>query len=1375
MSMKFLSRHRRLTRWAFAACLCSLAAVADAQTTKTWSGSSTQNNRWGQADNWTPSGVPVAGDNLVFGDPTLRPTANHNLNISNFNSVTFTSAGFTVGPQTAAARLVLGAGGITVNASVTGTNTYRLLTFLDGPRTVANHSSGSLLLIQPDLLYASPQTAIENQGHLLTLEGAGPITFATNAAIRGGGGLDKKGSGTLTLLAQNTYTGPTTVTAGRLAMSTVHSGGGAITVNPSAVFAVLADAANPPLRCSSLTLGTEPGSSVTNEFIFGSPGNPNGPAIVATNLITRGTVYVSVSGADFSFGQFPLIQYEGSIGGDGFTFVLNSLPAGMFGYVTNSASSIELVLTPDPQARVTIENIAFHKSTHSLVYDENTSVDNGGAMFVTLRNHSAVGQTIASLLINGVSVTNISSFRWWRVWPETIAPGGWATITVKANGGPLTEGANVTCHLETATGLSATESATLTTPKLRLGSIVPSQDRRSIYLYLRNLDTAPYTVESVHLNEDVTGQSTVIGGETVPAKAIGIVRVDYAQPQNELTGYAVRVVALRGGQRVSVAAPVRLVDGWFPIGTWDSSMYDSDGRMQFARSAQLDAAVGVGTGSGINTAVNRYFIRAVNGAGGGDSNPNPPAVGRQVGNPNFQAWLVADEPDLSTDTSTIINARELEFRRLDATHPTYVNLASNRKFNQYGHIPDIIGMDHYGMFSAPNIIPGTHVSRHARLEEALEYTDVLKENTEPKRMWPWVQGVAQGTWSTQPTDWGIAIQYWMAMLGGAKGYFWFNFRESHQAGNPAQFDAMLHHTRLFSQVRNLVLYGEVIDNVTSSHPDKLVARAIVGEQAVVVPVINLNYSISGFAFSPSYSIAPQSGQLSVPVPAWLEPLQQVYEVTTGSNVAVPFTRDGNRAVFNVSLGSSAANCAKVFVLGNPDTQAPAAPSRLNVAERPADHRLTLSWAVPFDNFGVKRYRVFANGVALTNVESPCVTLEFADAATLRNTEFTVLARDSAGNSSPHSAPARVNTWRFDNPGYTENWIPNEDTANVTVADGAVHFDIVGDRPRLQLEPVRIDGSEVSRLQIRLGNGTTATDSRLFWATEAETSFVAARSVVFTVQSQDGEFRTYEADLSGNPAWTTNIITRLRFEGPRNVRGTYAIDWMTLTPPGPTNTPPVAHAQAVTTIQGQAKVIVLSGADADGDPLTFSVVTPPANGALSGTPPDLVYTPAPGYSGLDSFTFQANDGQTNSAPALVSITVWADSDGDGIPDWWMQQYFGYPTGQENDLSRAGDDADFDGMTNWAEWLAGTVPTNALSNLRITGVSPGVDGWAITWSVVGGKSYVVEASSAAEGGFTNISPVLTAPGSGESVLSFSDDATPPAGAPMRVYRVRLVPQP
>ena len=87
-----------------------------------------------------------------------------------------------------------------------------------------------------------------------------------------------------------------------------------------------------------------------------------------------------------------------------------------------------------------------------------------------------------------------------------------------------------------------------------------------------------------------------------------------------------------------------------------------------------------------------------------------------------------------------------------------------------------------------------------------------------------------------------------------------------------------------------------------------------------------------------------------------------------------------------------------------------------------------------------------------------------------------------------------------------------------------------------------------------------------------------------------------------------------------------------------NTAPVANPQSVTTVEDTAVAITLSGSDAEAAPLTFAVVSGPANGTLSGTPPNLTYAPNLNFNGSDSFTFKANDGELDSAPATVSITI-----------------------------------------------------------------------------------------------------------------------------------------
>jgi N-acetylmuramoyl-L-alanine amidase len=84
--------------------------------------------------------------------------------------------------------------------------------------------------------------------------------------------------------------------------------------------------------------------------------------------------------------------------------------------------------------------------------------------------------------------------------------------------------------------------------------------------------------------------------------------------------------------------------------------------------------------------------------------------------------------------------------------------------------------------------------------------------------------------------------------------------------------------------------------------------------------------------------------------------------------------------------------------------------------------------------------------------------------------------------------------------------------------------------------------------------------------------------------------------------------------------------------------PVAENQTLQTDEDTPLVITLRASDADDDPLTFTIERPPARGSLTGTPPDLSYTPEADYYGKDRFVFAADDGHGGSDSGTVSITI-----------------------------------------------------------------------------------------------------------------------------------------
>jgi len=97
-----------------------------------------------------------------------------------------------------------------------------------------------------------------------------------------------------------------------------------------------------------------------------------------------------------------------------------------------------------------------------------------------------------------------------------------------------------------------------------------------------------------------------------------------------------------------------------------------------------------------------------------------------------------------------------------------------------------------------------------------------------------------------------------------------------------------------------------------------------------------------------------------------------------------------------------------------------------------------------------------------------------------------------------------------------------------------------------------------------------------------------------------------------------------------------------------NSIPLARAQSLSVELNTPLPIELSGEDVDGTALSYTLVTEPSNGVLSGIAPDLVYTPGDGFVGLDQFTFTVSDGVDDSVPAMISLVVESTGSGNTIP-------------------------------------------------------------------------------------------------------------------------------
>jgi len=147
-------------------------------------------------------------------------------------------------------------------------------------------------------------------------------------------------------------------------------------------------------------------------------------------------------------------------------------------------------------------------------------------------------------------------------------------------------------------------------------------------------------------------------------------------------------------------------------------------------------------------------------------------------------------------------------------------------------------------------------------------------------------------------------------------------------------------------------------------------------------------------------------------------------------------------------------------------------------------------------------------------------------------------------------------------------------------------------------------------------------------------------VIVTAPSQGtvtgvGAGRTYtpNLDFTGSDSFTFKV-------NDGNLDATAATVSITVVP---VSDPPTADPLSLTTDEDVAIAVTLTGADGDGDALTFSVLAGPFNGTLSGTPPNLTYTPNLHYNGTDLLSYQAHDGTFASASAPVSFVINAIND------------------------------------------------------------------------------------------------------------------------------------
>lgn len=643
----------------------------------------------------------------------------------------------------------------------------------------------------------------------------------------------------------------------------------------------------------------------------------------------------------------------------------------------------------------------FHGATRSEKFKEKWPEDKGGVAYIFVRNEGSTPETIQSLVINDQDLIAYPDVRWWRAWPESLSAGGTGWVAIKAVGGPLEQGKSADIELRTASGARAKTVLRCVTPPLRLGNILPSPDGKQLLIYVRNDGAESIQLEKLFLNEveHAIGSDsaiTVVGATDLQPSGLAIVKLNVDTPLPPLAPVAVRLKGTREGNPVYVGAGLRLTEARFSIGTWSSDLPKNPEAMAYARMLGIDCAV-TGGHWPLNAKMNEQFhIRAMVSMNTGEPKaPNVPGIIDQKGNPDVAAWMVRDEPDLNGKSSTDMAAHTMRYWKNDGDTPSYLNLATNAGFNEYGNIPDIACMDHYVMF-APNVLPGSGIFHTPVMEEAVDYTALLKQNTEPQRMWTWAQ-LAASVWSRQPLIWGSNYQFWAHVMCGAKGILWFKYGPEFENKYTPQILGGQRLIKTFEQIRTLCFYGESLNNLHAEN-EKAIGRTLNGEDAVVAIALDNNYEVGGIPLQPRYTIFPLKTRLSVPVPAWV-PVEQVMQVTEDGMTPVEHQLTAGVVSFEVSLEENMG----VFLIGKKDTVPPGPVVGLNAPLR-EEKKLALSWEDAADNYGVRGYTVYRGEEKVTDVYTPVALLRDEQA---QAGSYTVEPFDAAGNRGPRSEAVQV--------------------------------------------------------------------------------------------------------------------------------------------------------------------------------------------------------------------------------------------------------------------------------------------------------------------------------------------------------------------------------
>ncbi|WP_237712349.1 autotransporter-associated beta strand repeat-containing protein [Pedosphaera parvula] len=309
--------------------------------------------------------------------------------------------------------------------TLTGTNTYSGTTTVSGGSLQLGNGGTGGSLVGGNTLAVNGNLTI-NRNNTVT-QG----TDFSGSPITGNGSFTQVGNGTTILNAANSYSGSTTVSAGKLVVSSAQTGTGAIIVANGAKLGITVSAGS-QLPPSSLTLGTS--AATTLEF-----DGVNSTAIAPINtgsLSVGGQVTVNINTGTFTAGNsYPLIHWTGSGPANASSFTLGISP-GLTANFSVSGNTLYLNVAAVSDIWAGAVNGNWDTSTANWTGNATIFANSQSVLF----DDSAVGTTsvtVTAPVQPGSMIFNNSSLPYSITSSGANSIGGSGGLT-KANNGSLT-------------------------------------------------------------------------------------------------------------------------------------------------------------------------------------------------------------------------------------------------------------------------------------------------------------------------------------------------------------------------------------------------------------------------------------------------------------------------------------------------------------------------------------------------------------------------------------------------------------------------------------------------------------------------------------------------------------------------------------------------------------------------------------------------------------------------------------------------------------------------------------------------------------------------------------------------------------------------